>query len=193
MFRKKATHFFKFAQKIFPRFVLVSFCPITGMITLPKRGRFPPDHPSMPRGQCPPPNTARRSAAPHSQHSPDAPPVPRSSRPAQKRPAQHPPLRSAHSTFPARPPPFDSATPRAACRYPAPGNKAPGAHPRRSRPSLRHDPFPALLAERHDHTGSAPFKTRTSPLIGTENPRRPSHPAAREPPRRPIAQPRPTT
>lgn len=178
MFRKKATHFFKFAQKIFPRFVLVSFCPITGMITLPKRGRFPPDHPSMPRGQCPPPNTARRSAAPHSQHSPDAPPVPRSSRPTQKRSAQHPPLRSAHSTFPARHPPFDSATPRAACRYHAPGNNAPGAHPRRRRPSPRHDPFPALLADRHDHTGSAPFKTRTSPLIAPKthvDPRAPPH------------------
>ena len=191
MFRKKATHFFKFAQKIFPRFVLVSFCPITGMITLPKRGRFPPDLPSMPRGQCPPPNTARRSAAPHSQHSPDAPPVPRSSRPTQKRSAQHSP-----SGSPAPYPRRDHSVTRttcAACRYHAPGNNAPGAHPRRRRPSPRHDPFPAPLAERHDHTGSAPFKTRTSSLIGTENPRRPSRPAAREPPRRPIAQPRPTT
>ena len=129
MFRKKATHFFKFAQKIFPRFVLASFCPITGMITLPKYSRFPPDHPSMPRGQGPPPNTARRSAAPHAQHSPDAPPVPRSSRPAQKRPAQHPPLRSAHSTFPAKHPHSTAPRPAPPADTPPPATRLPALIP----------------------------------------------------------------
>ena len=159
MFRKKATHFFKFAQKIFPRFVLVSFCPITGMITLPKRGRFPPDHPSMPRGQCPPPNTARRSAAPHSNTAPTHRPSPdhpaqhknvRHSIPLSGPPTPHFQQSTPHSTAPRPAPPADITPP--ATRLPAliPGAAAPHSGMIRSpRSSQSGTITPDLLLSRH--------------------------------------------
>ena len=177
MFRKKATHFFKFTQKIFHasfwhlfarpwddndvetqrfsgRSIAGTARPVSASKHRPaiRRAPFPTQPRRTARPQIIPPSTKTSGTA-----SPS-------------------PVRPLH--IPSKAPPFDSATPRAACRYPAPGNKAPGAHPRRSRPSLRHDPFPALLADRHDHTGSAPFKTRTFPLIAPKthvDPRAPPH------------------